>query len=159
MTAEDSRRAASVRWHTSQAGKQRVKEYSKEYYEANKGQLQVGARQYRERSKVDNPKSIMLRRSRHRAKQAGIDFCITVDDIQIPDRCPVLNIELRISNKLGGDDNSPSIDRIDNDNGYVPGNVRVISNRANKLKSNATLQELKLLLEDAREIHGHTTIS
>jgi hypothetical protein len=44
---------------------------------------------------------------------------------------------------------SPSLDRIDSSKGYVKGNVRVISHRANLLKNNATVEELKLLLVDA----------
>ena len=35
----------------------------------------------------------------------------------------------------------PSIDRIDNTKGYVPGNVIVMSHRANKLKGDATKEE------------------
>lgn len=38
--------------------------------------------------------------------------------------------------------NAPSLDRINNDLGYVPGNVMVISRRANIIKKDATLDEL-----------------
>jgi hypothetical protein len=47
---------------------------------------------------------------------------------------------------------SPSLDRIDPSKGYVKGNVRVISARANLLKNDATVGELTLVLEDLREI-------
>jgi hypothetical protein len=39
-------------------------------------------------------------------------------------------------------------DRKDNARGYVKDNVRVISWRANRLKSDATLEELRLLVRD-----------
>ena len=44
----------------------------------------------------------------------------------------------------------PSLDRIDGAKGYVKGNVRVISHRANMLKNDATIEELELVLKDLR---------
>jgi hypothetical protein len=41
--------------------------------------------------------------------------------------------------------NSPSIDRIDPERGYVKGNIKIISFRANQIKSDASHQELKLV--------------
>ena len=40
-------------------------------------------------------------------------------------------------------DDSPSLDRIVSSLGYVKGNIRVISYKANRVKSNATLEELR----------------
>jgi hypothetical protein len=66
----------------------------------------------------------MLPVLRRRAKQNGLDFNLTANDIVVPKLCPVLGIELEI----GGDRrNSPSVDRFDNNAGYVKGNIRVIS--------------------------------
>ncbi|WP_145960516.1 hypothetical protein [Novosphingobium meiothermophilum] len=45
----------------------------------------------------------------------------------------------------GGGANSPSLDRIEPELGYVPGNTIVISNRANRLKSDATIDELRAI--------------
>jgi hypothetical protein len=42
-------------------------------------------------------------------------------------------------------DGSPSLDRIDPGQGYVPGNVRVISDRANRLKGDRSIETLRLL--------------
>jgi hypothetical protein len=41
---------------------------------------------------------------------------------------------------------SPSVDKFDNDRGYVKGNVNVISNRANVLKNDATVAEMRAVL-------------
>lgn len=84
--------------------------------------------------------------ARDRAKKSGVPCTITIDDIEIPKECPVLGIAL-----FSGDgvscDNSPTIDRIVPEVGYVPGNVIVISNRANRVKSNATWFELTQLVD------------
>jgi len=60
-----------------------------------------------------------------------------------PTRCPVLEIELDWGYKLQGKqkDNSPSIDRIDPDKGYVSGNVRIVSNKYNSIKNNSTPED------------------
>jgi hypothetical protein len=41
---------------------------------------------------------------------------------------------------------SPSIDRVDSSKGYTKDNIQVISHRANNLKNNATLEELRKLV-------------
>ena len=40
---------------------------------------------------------------------------------------------------------SPSLDRIDNSKGYIKGNVAVISNKANKYKSDMTIENIEKL--------------
>lgn len=148
MTAHESRHLASKRWHKN--NREAIRQYSLEYYEQNKDKLGQQSAIYRANERLANPRGIMLRTSKHRAKKLGIDFNLTTDDICIPMCCPVLGIPLTKSDKAGGSPDSPSIDRIDNTRGYVKGNVRVISNRANKLKSNATVRELELVLRDLK---------
>lgn len=88
------------------------------------------------------PKAQMLANAKARAKAAEVAFAITADDFDIPDTCPVLGIPLRTSYVSGRrTDNSPSLDRVTPAKGYVPGNVCVISMRANRLKSDATERE------------------
>lgn len=70
--------------------------------------------------------------ARNRAAERGLDFTIAITDIRIPTVCPVLGTPM----------DSPSLDRFDNDRGYTPENVRVISRRANTIKSDATLSEI-----------------
>lgn len=79
-----------------------------------------------------------------KCKKRGIPFDITVDDLSIPTHCPILGIELQF-NEGGAKDNSPSIDRIIPEMGYVKGNVIVISGRANRIKNNATIAEMYLI--------------
>lgn len=86
----------------------------------------------------------MFNNARIRARKAGVPFTITTDDIHVPTNCPVLGIPLfKRTGKRGGGENSPSLDRIRPELGYVPGNIIVISNRANRLKSDASVKELR----------------
>lgn len=80
--------------------------------------------------------------SRRRAKNASIAHTITLADIYMPEHCPVLGIKLEFGQPRGCS-SSPSLDRFDMSLGYVPGNVRVISRRANTLKNDATAAELR----------------
>ena len=89
-----------------------------------------------------NPEKRVIEQMRYRAEQKGIPFSLTAADIPTPEYCPVLGIKLKRNGKPFADD-SPSVDRIIPELGYVPGNVRVISMRANAIKKDATIQELR----------------
>ena len=108
----------------------------------------------RERASIE---SSILARVKSRAKLKGIPFNMTVEDITIPKVCPILGIELTFNYGKGSGhhDDSPSVDRIYPDRGYVKGNVRIISARANLLKNNATPQELEAVLKDLRRIYEY----
>lgn len=88
----------------------------------------------------------LLRWARGRAERGGLPFNLRVDDIQIPEFCPVLGIPLQCGTGRSCE-NSPTIDRVVPDVGYVPGNIIVISNRANRIKQNASWWELRMLVE------------
>ena len=94
----------------------------------------------------DDPRYAMFHNAKHRAKKKGIPFTIEMEDIFIPELCPLLEIPL-ISTSDKRSPNNPSLDRISPDPtiGYVLSNIQVISARANWLKADATLEELKLL--------------
>ena len=92
-----------------------------------------------------NPASFLLSKAKNRAKEQGIPFLLTKADIVIPNNCPVLGIPLQPSE--GRAAGSPSLDRVIPELGYVPGNVVVISRRANELKRDATVDELVKLAE------------
>lgn len=81
---------------------------------------------------------------RHRARKGNFECTISIADIQIPDRCPILGIKLEQGFRSGRD-NSPSVDKLKLDKGYVPDNFQVISNLANRMKNNATLEQCVLL--------------
>ena len=69
---------------------------------------------------------------------------------RIPTHCPVLGVKLAtgVGENL---DNSPEMDRLDPAKGYVEGNMRVISRRANRLKNDGTAEEHRLIYEWTKE--------
>ena len=109
----------------------------------------------RDKGNRDIPRR-MLHRIKHKCKKNNIPFNLEIEDIKVPTHCPVLNIKLNWNIGRGGRNwpDSPSIDRIDPKGGYVKGNIRVISNRANLLKSNASVEELEKVLADLKKIQG-----
>lgn len=105
----------------------------------------VKRREYQKKRHADHPEIDLFRTCKFRAKKKGLLFNLTKEDIVVPDLCPILGIPLFVKgNKVT--ENSPSIDRIDNSQGYIKGNIQIISYKANTMKSNATLNELKLLV-------------
>jgi hypothetical protein len=95
----------------------------------------------------DHDRNRLLSSAKRRAKDKGIEFSITDEDIVIPEKCPALGLVLRSGQGITGSDCSPSLDRIDNSKGYIKGNVAIISFRANTLKNSATARELKLIAD------------
>lgn len=84
--------------------------------------------------------------SKSRAFKYNLDFSISISDIFIPQICPILGIPLRSGNgKVSM--NSPSLDRIDSTKGYIPGNIWVISFRANSIKRDSTVEELRMIAD------------
>ena len=63
--------------------------------------------------------------------------------------CPVLGLQLNVPMKESrgrGSNDTAHLDRIDPRGGYVKGNVVWLSGRANRIKYDATLEELKSLV-------------
>jgi hypothetical protein len=121
--------------------------YSKSYYMANREKFRGWALKYNFR----NIERVLLCSARVRAKKKNIPFDIDVSDIVVPTHCPVLGIPIFVTMRENQETkrnlpNSPSLDRIQPKLGYVRGNVQVISWRANDLKKDATLEELKALV-------------
>lgn len=83
------------------------------------------------------------------AKKRGIVFTIKPSDLNnltFPITCPIFSMPL-VFNRHKPRDNSYSVDRIDSSLGYEPDNIVIVSYKANRIKSDATLNELKQLVE------------
>ena len=129
------------------------KEYKKLWRENNPDKVKEGSKRYYE----NNQEKEMLKRARHRSKKKQIPFDLKEEDIIIPEICPALGISLKIGEEVMCS-NSPTLDRIIPEKGYVKGNIIVMSNKANLIKQNATPEEIiavgeyyKKLLEEAKK--------
>lgn len=93
------------------------------------------------RSRVERPDRHIFFRLRVKCKRENIPFDLNMEDIIIPNLCPLLNIPLNI-HENGSSFDTPSVDRIDPSKGYVKGNVWIISSLANRMKQNANKDQL-----------------
>ncbi|HET8668563.1 MAG TPA: hypothetical protein VFM10_11320 [Terriglobales bacterium] len=83
-----------------------------------------------------NPIKKAVRAAEWRAKRDGRVFDLTVDDLEVPELCPVFGTPML----------RPSLDRINNNLGYTRKNTRVISWEANRLKHALTLEQARALV-------------
>lgn len=119
-----------------------VKAYNVTYREENRESINAKNTAYRE----ENPTWVRFHQKKSQAKRAGIEFNLVFEDITWPEYCPVLGTLLNYTFGNGScPPAAPSFDRIDPRKGYVTGNVIVISYRANRIKNDASVDELKLV--------------
>lgn len=111
------------------------KSYKSSWYIRNKDRLCLKDRTNRE----NNTLGVLVQ---ERSKRTKLVFDIKAKDLgAIPKFCPILNIPLFLG-KGKTTINSPSLDRLDNNEGYIKGNVWIISHLANRIKSDASDEEL-----------------
>lgn len=85
-----------------------------------------------------------LRIAKHRAKRKGLKFeidlayCMQLLEEQ-DHRCAITG--LPFTRSATGDDMDITLDRVNSDQGYEPGNVSLIGYRVNSMKSDLTLQK------------------
>ncbi len=127
--------------------KEKRNEICRKYRQNHKKQCAERQADYYDR----NLNVYLLHACKARAKKDGIPFNLTKDDIIIPEFCPVFGIKLERGTK-GFHESSPSLDKIKPKLGYVKGNVVVVSFKANRMKQNATIEELEQLAKFYREL-------
>lgn len=101
--------------------------------------------------------------AKSRATKGKYTFSIEQEDVKELvinlEYCPALGIKLNWeADKL--EDNSPTLDKIVPELGYVKGNIAVISNRANRIKTNATADDIGKVycwLKKQKETPARTT--
>ncbi len=136
---ETYQQATKERFHRT-GQKEKIKDYKKS---ARQDPIKGPIIRAKERAYVRaNPLKYLFAVARKRARKRGLDFTITIDDLSIPFHCPIFGV------KIGpvGSKHAPSIDRINNSFGYVPGNVKVISRVANRWKSDLDKEHAKRFL-------------
>ena len=114
--------------------------YQKEWKNKNREYANKRRNEYA----IQNPIRIMLASAKAALKAKNVTYDLLESDITIPNKCPVLGIELK-RGEGERTSNSPSLDRITPSLGYVKDNVLVVSWRANRIKADASVEELKLV--------------
>lgn len=132
---------------TEAEAKDKARQRSKERYKKEKeakGELVRGcARQGLSQSQT--PWYRLWAGAKSRATKGNYPFSISQEDVKELvfdlEYCPALGIKINWqASKL--EDNSPTLDKIVPELGYVKNNIAVISNKANKIKTNASINEI-----------------
>lgn len=139
----------------------RIAKIGKEPFLAEKAERQrnrrakkpESVRQYERNLRLKNRAMTMVNKARDRAKRKGIPFKLRPEDIEpLPTNCPVFGFELDYERTRSGY-NSPTIDRVVNELGYVTNNVIIVSKKANTMKNDGTVQDILALYNFYRELH------
>lgn len=114
---------------------------SKQWRQENPEKFKV----YRKAWESKSPEYIMYHNAKRRAKEFGLVFELDWKLLKTPDKCPVLGIPLCRGTKTSSEF-SPSLDRLVPELGYTQDNVRIISSKANRIKSNSTVSDLEKII-------------
>lgn len=132
-----------------------LEQFKSEYFEQERiiRNLKAADKYKKNKSKVkvtdksaNRARLLMLRRAKQRAMTKGLPFNLEIDDIVIPENCPVFGFPLKTDNSKVRKD-SASLDRVVPELGYVKGNIMVVSALANTMKTNATEEELVIFAQ------------
>lgn len=121
---------------------EKISENKKSYYLEN---FEIISEKNRD-SRLKDPRKSLFNGAKARANRERIPFSIAPEDIVIPDVCPIFKTKFTIGKKLFLLD-SPSLDKIIPELGYVPGNIAVMSWRANSIKSTGTVEQHRRIAE------------
>jgi len=128
--------------------------YRKEYYLKNR-------EKYRKARLKEDPKCLgydqerrLLYGAKFRANLHGLEFNLVKEDIIIPDVCKFLGIKLTNISGEGRIFSNASLDRIDSSKGYTKDNVQVISDLANRMKQEATNEQLVTFAQNILRMNG-----
>lgn len=127
-------KAATQRWNSE--NRDHVLNRQKNYYSENSEQIMAQMKEFLK----SNPAHGLCKLAKTRAKKQGIPFEITPKDIIVPEFCPVLGLKLEFG-EMQDRETSPSLDKICPELGYIPGNIAVMSYRANRIKNNGTAED------------------
>lgn len=121
----------------------------KKWNQNNPERLREISREYYHRKKLENPREFYAKKiwkeRRRVSLKNGVPFEISLEYLlSLPSNtCPVFGVTLEWGT---GSDHTASLDKIKPSLGYVEGNIVWMSFRANSLKRDATVEEVRQLL-------------
>jgi len=134
------------------------KEKQRRYYLNHKDEI---LKAIVKRRQDQHPHATRLYGIKNRAKRDGREFDLTLQflsdlEVKTPN-CPILGMPLIYSGTRDDfvDPARAALDRIDNSKGYTMDNVHFISNRANKIKNDATPDELRMIANYIESLGGN----
>jgi hypothetical protein len=140
-----------------------VKPFSE--FSKKEARCRVCSTEYKRRGRSEKPFHYLATDKRSASKRAGIPCNLTGEYLESiwTGFCPVFKTPLRKPYEGGRKEkiskNTPSLDRLRPDMGYVKGNVMFISDFANTIKSTATAEEVQAvatwLQQTEEEIKRH----
>lgn len=135
------------------------RDYLKDWRKKNPEKVRRYQQKARERRRLNNwleaenyPEEFLLKRAEEAAKARGLDFNLSLEDVTIPECCPLLNINMFFDRENPRHSGTPSLDRLDSTKGYVKGNVWIISLKANIMKNNASKEELLVFAQNIQNL-------
>lgn len=135
------------------------RDYLKDWRKKNPEKVRRYQQKARERRRLNNwleaenyPEEFLLKRAEEAAKARGLDFNLSLEDVTIPECCPLLNILMFFDRENPRHSGTPSLDRLDSTKGYVKGNVWIISLKANIMKNNASKEELLVFAQNIQNL-------
>ena len=163
---------------TTESKQEKAKLRAKEYYTRNKEKYKARSAEWKRENleRIRNNRQAVrgtkegiwdidawcgiINNIRARAKKRNLPFNLTAKYLAsiTPEYCPVLGIPLLRSVSGGATRNSPSVDRLDPDLGYVEGNVIVVSMLANSIRSSATPDQIEAVATFYRKILSQKTV-
>ena len=131
-----------------------------QWQQNNWKKLTAAGKERSNKKRLRDPRKAVFKSVRDRARARGMEFNLEINNFEIPLLCPILGIPLK--SNMGANrgqglkikDASPSVDRIDNSRGYTKDNIVIVSYRANRIKSDATIEELRRIVEFYDRIAG-----
>jgi len=136
--------------------RRRNRERSKVYRATNKDAIRTSSLKRFQK----DPARSLLAAAKRRACNKRLKFTLKLKHVRglVGELCPVLGFAYSFQRGRGCNitsvDSSPSIDRLDPKLGYTPDNIAVISNRANRLKSDGLAEEHEALAFRMRALNS-----
>lgn len=132
------------------ARKEYYLEQNKQWRNANKEHRAAHAAKRHKERKENSPELYLWKYAKARAKYDALDFDLEIEDIKIPDVCPYMGTNF----EMGDKQKAASLDRTDSTKGYTKDNIQVISYLANRMKSNASIEQLIQFAKGVLVVHS-----